>query len=623
MNVVSIEVAQPAFNPKGLARTGAVSLPALSAKHPVAFLSLMNRLLEPTGTATFDVPPVLAAKRVGGATLFPEVATEKQKGQKIGNPGAELQTAPFCPSAFEANAETPVPIQSGKLQTGRLASEDLPVPTLGGTQGSQAQPQLLSLKNFLATGIAPGYQASSVSVSAASDVAFALQLTWQHPASASGALAANAESHEALPEKISPGNSNQVLRPSDRPGGLSAGAPNTEAENPDVPFRGPRQVPPEFLPGVGGPASTSLPPIPSRLFGLDSMVMDEAGSRSRDSLAVIRLGNASASSFPRNLGETSSCEASGWEASGLSSELDSQDPGPTRTPAPVAEKAATEPRVAAASQSLPASTTPLETEAETPPMAGQEESRMAELDNSRRVPGPASATPRRTSLNDSQNATSRDAENSESDGQAPRVLPTEKLAPIQLSHGHADVAADGVLFDRPIEPAGALQARSKIAAPQPPQAPMVSPEVETTSAIPSQPIRQISLRLAGTASAQVDVQVEERAGSVQVAVRTADPDLAKSLQINLGDLMGRLEENGFKTAAWTPATAQHSGGAVREVSTSANSQSHSDDSGFTGGQQNSQHGQRESNQRQPERWQAQLNETLGALNKKTYAEEKP
>jgi hypothetical protein len=615
VNVASIEVAQPAFNPKVLGRSGAVSRPALSAQHPVGFSSLINRLLESTGTATFDVPQLLAAKRAGGA-LFPQVATEKEKGQKTGIPGARLQTALLRPSALEANAETPVPVQSGKLQTERLAGGGLPIPTLAETQGSQSQAQPLSPKSFLATGIAPGNQASCVSVSAASDVALALQLTWRPPATASGAPAANTESHGALPGKISPGNSNNVLRPTDQPGGLSASAPNTDAENPEVPFRGPWQCPPEFLPAVGWSASTSLPPVASRLIGLDSVVKDEAGSRPSDSLAVIRRGNASANSFPRNLGEASS-----WEASGLPSEIDSEDQGPTRAPAPVAEIAASEPCVAAASQSYPAPPTPVQTEVETPPRAGQEARRMAESDTSRRVPGPACATPRQTSLNDSQNGTSRDAGDSEPDGHAPRVLANEKLAPIQFSHQHASVAPEGVLLDRPTEPGGASQARTKIAAPQPPQAPTVSPEVETTSAVPSQPIRQISLRLAGAASAQVDVQVEERAGRVQVAVRTADPDLAKSLQINLGDLVGRLEEKGFKTEAWTPATAQPSGGAVRETSTSANSQSHSDDSGFSAGQQDSQHGQRESNQRQPGRWKAQLNATLAELNTKTYREE--
>jgi hypothetical protein len=571
----------------------------------------MNRLLDPTGTLTFEVSAVLAGKRAGGAALFPQIATEKGKGQKIGSPTcAKLQTAPWGPSAPAANAETPVPTQSGDIQTGRLAGEDLPIPTLGETQGSRAPAQPLALQNFLATGITPGHSANSVSVSTASEVAFALQLTWQPAAIVSGALAAQAGSEGALLGKTGPGDSNGVLRPADQPAGLSASGDNTNED-------------PEFLRGVCRASSNSLPRSAAAGFtGLDSMIREEAGSRSPEMLAVIRPWNVSTGSSPRNRGEASSWEASGWEGSGLPPEIDSQGLGPARAPALVPERATPEPGVAEASQCSPAPETPVHTEPETP-MAGPEEYRMAESGTSRRLPGVAGATQSETALNDSQNPTGRSAENSESDGQSPRVLPTEKLSLIQFSHEHAGLAADGVLLGRPTELSGAPQTRTKIAAPQPPQAPMALPEVETASAVPAQPIREISLRLAGAASAQVDVQVTERAGRVQVAVRTADPDLATSLQNNLGDLMGRLEEKGFRTEAWTPATAQHSGGAVRETSTSAKSQSQSDDSGFSGGRQNSQHGQRESNQRQPGRWKAQLNETISALNTRTYGGGKP
>jgi hypothetical protein len=219
-----------------------------------------------------------------------------------------------------------------------------------------------------------------------------------------------------------------------------------------------------------------------------------------------------------------------------------------------------------------------------------------------------------TCRNDAQKVTnaqnkSRDAEDPESNGNTPRLVPTQKLSQPQSSRAHKEVAGDGVPLVRTEEPSGAPQPRTKTLTPQPSQAPVASPEAEAASTAPSKPVREISLRLAVAASSDVEVQVAERAGKVQVTVRTADPELTKSLQGNLGELVGRLQENGFKTEAWNPVTA-HGGLAVKEPPPAADSQSHSDSSGFQGGQPGSRQGQRESSQQQQGRWKAQFEETL-------------
>jgi hypothetical protein len=85
-------------------------------------------------------------------------------------------------------------------------------------------------------------------------------------------------------------------------------------------------------------------------------------------------------------------------------------------------------------------------------------------------------------------------------------------------------------------------------------------------------------------------------------------------------LVGRLEDKGFRTEAWTPATAQH-GGAVREPSNSSNSQSQPDHAGNRNGQRDPRQPQQESNQRQQGRWKTQLEETLAAPIATTLAEE--
>jgi hypothetical protein len=75
---------------------------------------------------------------------------------------------------------------------------------------------------------------------------------------------------------------------------------------------------------------------------------------------------------------------------------------------------------------------------------------------------------------------------------------------------------------------------------------------ETNQTLRPQPAREISLRLSGNETGELDLRITERAGKVQVSVRTSDENLSSSLQSNLGDLVGRLERKGFATETWTP-----------------------------------------------------------------------
>jgi hypothetical protein len=50
----------------------------------------------------------------------------------------------------------------------------------------------------------------------------------------------------------------------------------------------------------------------------------------------------------------------------------------------------------------------------------------------------------------------------------------------------------------------------------------------------------------------VEVRLTERAGDVRVAVRTPDTRLAGDLRQDLPALTSRLEQSGYRTAAWHP-----------------------------------------------------------------------
>ena len=141
----------------------------------------------------------------------------------------------------------------------------------------------------------------------------------------------------------------------------------------------------------------------------------------------------------------------------------------------------------------------------------------------------------------------------------------------------------------------------------------VASEPEIKVGIAPPPFRQISLKLSTDDSTRVNLDLIEKAGKVQVTVRTPNNELAKSLQTDLGDLIGRLESKGFKTESWIPAAVHRA--AVPAQSTNSNGgfchPQHSA-AGQSGGQQ--RHQQNGSNQRQQARWAAQLKDTMSANN---------
>jgi hypothetical protein len=76
-------------------------------------------------------------------------------------------------------------------------------------------------------------------------------------------------------------------------------------------------------------------------------------------------------------------------------------------------------------------------------------------------------------------------------------------------------------------------------------------------------VRDISLKLTNKDQSSVQVRLSERAGELHVSVRTPDAGLTRGLREGLSDLVGRLEENGYRAETWRPAdsasTAQDQG----------------------------------------------------------------
>lgn len=159
--------------------------------------------------------------------------------------------------------------------------------------------------------------------------------------------------------------------------------------------------------------------------------------------------------------------------------------------------------------------------------------------------------------------------------------------------------------------ANRIAPRSETLPVDPQAAGRVSTEIETNPSVRPQPIREISLRLADKGSNPVDIQMVERAGHVQVAVRTPDHELTKSLQTNLGELVERLEQKGYKTETWVPGAPLHTTAALTEsASSSGHNQDQPGHSGSWDGGQQQRQGQHESGRRQQARWMTQVQQTL-------------
>ncbi len=597
----------------------------------VGFLSLLNGLLDQSGTETNYGAATRPFKQPASAAP-PQAANRKEKGERIGNTTeARPQTPLFRPIDPGAVAETPVLIHGYEITPG-FPGNGPPVLSNGETQGSSAltKTQPLALPNIGAMNTASG--ASNMDYCPPSpprDIAFALRLTWQP---SDPAPAAHSQSDILLPGASDPRNPIEVASQTSPQAGPSEGASPTGSANTvktEIPTPDPVLGQSPSLRG-NDPLAHSIcslvPSISPRSTGPDSFFSGVAGFPSSETLEQIRHGSINASPAFLDQEPTS-------EAATNSAEIDPQRQGFAGDPMSVAGKApAPSPPGGCSPIDYNQDARSLETdvwaEASLPPSPSPEQARAPESATSRRSPAPplgSIASTQGTAANYSGNVMDRDSANSESDGKTPRIPITEKASQTHISDHSLGQAAAGTWLDRVVQPGEAMQtqaqSQTKTSTLDTPHAPTDAAESEINSTIQPQPIRQISFRLAA-ASASVDVQVAQRAGKVQVAVRTADPGLAQSLQTNLGELVGHLQDKGFKTETWTPITVQHGSDAVREPSSSANSQSHPDNSNSRGGQEGQQQGQQESNQRQQGRWKTQLEQTLSVLNATSPEEEK-
>jgi hypothetical protein len=101
------------------------------------------------------------------------------------------------------------------------------------------------------------------------------------------------------------------------------------------------------------------------------------------------------------------------------------------------------------------------------------------------------------------------------------------------------------------------------------------------------PARQIHVQVAGDGNQRVDLRVIERDGTMSVSVRSADPNLSRTLQDHMPELTTRLEAEHFHTETWVPRSSASSSSSSEQGSSDSNSgySPGGDGSGQQGGRQ--------------------------------------
>jgi len=140
-----------------------------------------------------------------------------------------------------------------------------------------------------------------------------------------------------------------------------------------------------------------------------------------------------------------------------------------------------------------------------------------------------------------------------------------------------------------------------------PPSPVEVPQAQPKPA--SIPVKDISLQVTQPGEQKVEVRIVQQSGELRVAVHTGDSDLAHGLQQGLSDLVGRLQETGFRTEAWYPGgTGVHSTPVV-EARTNAGGSQNGDSQGNFGGSRQ-QEGERRQNQSQRPEWVEELDNRI-------------
>jgi hypothetical protein len=189
---------------------------------------------------------------------------------------------------------------------------------------------------------------------------------------------------------------------------------------------------------------------------------------------------------------------------------------------------------------------------------------------------------------------------------AVEIAKTNPRSAIAFSAPVRETAASGPQISAKSEPAAEVKA--------PPS--LQEAELPVKPGIRSEPAREISIRIPSSDHGNVEVQIVERNGKVQVTVRGSDAQLNSALRGDLTELVHTLGQKGYKTETWTPNdTYPLASASAREVQTPGRNEASQDrpgnqpNDGGNGGNQGGNQQQRRQQQERPD-WLVELERRL-------------
>jgi hypothetical protein len=125
------------------------------------------------------------------------------------------------------------------------------------------------------------------------------------------------------------------------------------------------------------------------------------------------------------------------------------------------------------------------------------------------------------------------------------------------------------------------------------------------------PLNSIAVQVGETGAQKVLVRVVQEPGEVRLAVRTSDPELSRGLQQGLTELVGKLQESGYRAESWKPVQAAAQTTPAAEGQSSPSNSRHGDGQPQPGGSNQDNQGRNHHQSNRP-RWVEELETSLAS-----------
>jgi hypothetical protein len=131
-------------------------------------------------------------------------------------------------------------------------------------------------------------------------------------------------------------------------------------------------------------------------------------------------------------------------------------------------------------------------------------------------------------------------------------------------------------------------------------------------------MKDLAVRVESAQGQSVDIRIVQRAGDLQIAVKSDDTNTTQGLRQGLTELSNRLNESGYQAETWRPGHAAATAESAAESGNSSQHQSPSGDAQSQSGSSQQNRGQRDNNPSNRPRWIQELESNLAGGTTSTF-----